>query len=513
MAGKAHFQKHKRVAYFVKTALIFLVFITIFSMLTGLLFLKAQTVAAADGDSESMAAAFVPSFDLPAGLVVNAPERPLLYSHNADIPLEIPAASRLMALLVSAEKIGPDELISISAQVADLASFEVNSNFGLERGMTLPFRYLALRMILQNSDAAALAIAEHLTAGEEGFLKMMQQRASELGMANTKFHSLLLSQTERENPAPAIYTDPEIDWGKLVFEKDEHQVFQATIDGQPVPEILQEYRDTQILTATSSLNDLSRLAQALHSSRSAIEYLRVTEQLISVRVASSDRVIPVRSGITHLFTLSEGNVDAAYHHRSDRFSLTLSYGETIDGIPVTTLLLSAGKSPMIDETLKLYDKINQHYQRTALTEAGTPVPGHSEKTESGESFGLQYLDTVYYVHPRDNFYLKDDVVYVGNAPYLLPLQKGSMTGQIIFEMLDGTRIPVRIGPDRDIISSNTILARLVSQLYNNENLGLIIIGLAALICLILAVLLIREIVKLVYWRRMRRLEQAGNPKN
>ncbi|NLC90162.1 MAG: hypothetical protein GX681_08910, partial [Clostridiaceae bacterium] len=50
-------------------------------------------------------------------------------------------------------------------------------------------------------------------------------------------------------------------------------------------------------------------------------------------------------------------------------------------------------------------------------------------------------------------------------------------------------------------------------LYNNENLGLIIIGLAALICLILAVLLIREIVKLVYWRRMRRLEQAGNPKN
>jgi D-alanyl-D-alanine carboxypeptidase len=513
MAGTSHFLKHKKISCCLKAALLFLVFTSIFSMLTGLLLLRVQTVAAAESDSESMAAAFVPSFNLPAGLVFNAPERPLLYSHNADVPLEIPAASRLMALLVSADKVGPDELISISAQVAALASVEVNSNLDLESGMTLPFRYLALRMILQNSDAAALAIAEHLTAGEEGFLKMMQQRASELGMTNTEFYTLLLSQTERKNPAPDIFSDPEIDWGQLVFEKDENQEFQAIIDGQSVADIMPEYGHEQKLTATSSLNDLSRLAQALHSSRSAIEYLRVTEQLLSLRVENSDRVIPVRSSISRLFTLSEGNIDAAYNHRSDRFSLTLSYGETVDGIPVTTLLLSAGQSLMIDETLKLYEKINQHYQRTALTEAGVLVPGHSEKTESGETFGLQYLDTVYYVHPKDNFYLKDDVIYVGNAPYLLPIQKGSMTGQIIFEMLDGTRIPVRIGPDRDIISSNTILARLVSQLYNNENLGQIIIGLAALICLILAILLIREIVKLFYWRRMRRLERAGNPKH
>ena len=66
--------------------------------------------------------------------------------------------------------------------------------------------------------------------------------------------------------------------------------------------------------------------------------------------------------------------------------------------------------------------------------------------------------------------------------------KGSMTGQIIFEMLDGTRIPARVGPDRDIISSNTFLARFVSLLYNNANLGRMIIGLAFFICIILAIL-------------------------
>lgn len=512
MAVTSSFHKHKKISYLAKICLILLVFISIFSILAGLLFSGTQTVAAADGDDESMAATFAPSFDLPAGLAFNTPDRPLLYSHNADVPLEISAASRLMALLISADKISPDEMIGISDQVEALASLESSLNFDLERGMTLPFRYLALRMVLQNSDAAALAIAEHLYAGEEGFLKAMQQRASELGMTNTEFHSLLVSQTERINPAPAFFTNSETDWGKLVFEKDEHQKYQPMIDGQAVSEIIPEYREMKILTATSSLNDLARLAQALHSSRSAIEYLRVTEQLVSVRVDNSDRVIAVRSNISRLFTLSEGNVDAAYHLRSDRFSLTLSYGETSDEIPVTTLLLSATQGSMIDETLKLYERINQHYQRTALTEAGVTVPGHSEKTESGETFGLQYLDTIYYVHPKDNFYLKDDVLYVGNAPYILPIQKGSMTGQIIFEMLDGTRIPVRVGPDRDIISSNTILARLVSQLYNNENLGQMILGLAALICLILALLLIREIIRLIYWRRMRRLERAGNPK-
>ncbi|NLC39718.1 MAG: hypothetical protein GX763_02250, partial [Clostridiaceae bacterium] len=283
MAVTSGLHKHKKISYLVRAGLILLVFISIFSILAGLIFLEAQTVAAADGDNESMAATFVPSFDLPAGLVFNSPERPLLYSHNADVPLEIPAASRLMALLISADKISPDEMIGISDQVETLALLESGLNFDLESGMTLPFRYLALRMVLQNSDAAALAIAEHLYGGEEGFLKIMQQRASELGMANTEFHSLLVSQTERINPAPAFFTNPETNWGKLIFERDENQEYQPMIDGQAVSEIIPEYRDMEILTARSSLSDLARLAQALHSSRSAIEYLRVTEQLVSVR--------------------------------------------------------------------------------------------------------------------------------------------------------------------------------------------------------------------------------------
>lgn len=512
MAGTSSFRKHKIYFYSAKVVLILVAFITILSLLTSVLLLKGQIVSATDGNETGMAADFVPPFNLPAGLVFNAPDRPFLYSYNADVPLEIPATSRLMALLISSDQLSPDDMISISEQVEELASSELNTNFELESGMSLPYRYIVLRMLMQNSDAAALAIAEHLYVSEESFLEAMEQRASELGMINSEFHTLLISQAERQNPAPGFFTDPVFDWSRLTFERDKAQRPQTLIDGQPVPGIMPENEDMEIFTATSSLNDLSRLAKALYSSRSAVDYLRITEQLVSVRVNNGDRVIPIRSNISRLFTLSEGNVEAAYHHRSNRFSLSLSFGTTVDGIQITTLLLSANQSPLIDETLKLYNSIDQYYQLTALTEAGTLVPNRSESTESGENFNLQYLDTVYYVHPKDNFYLNDDVIYVGNAPYLLPIQKGSMTGQVVFEMLDGTRIPVRVGPDRDIISSNTILARLVSQLYNNKNLGRMIIGLAILICLILAIFLIREIVRLFYWRRMRRLERAGHPK-
>ncbi len=512
MAGTSSFRKHNIFPAAAKVALVLLAFITLFSSLTGVLLSQKQKVSASDGGEINMAADFAPPFDLPAALVFNAADRPLLYKHNADISLEIPAVSRLMALLVSADRLGPEDMISISKQAEKLAKDELNTSFELKSGMDLPYRYLVLRMLMQNSDAAALAIAEHLFGDEQSFLKIMDQRASELGMINSKFYTLLTSQAEHQNPPSPIFTDPEIDWSNLTFEKDSNQGLQILIDGQPVPGIVPNYENTEVFTATSSLLDLSRLAQALYASRSAIDYLRVTEELVSVRSDTGDRVIPIRSNIARLFTLSEGKVEAAYHHSSNRFSLSLSFGITTNDIPVTTLLLSTDQSLMIDENLKLYDSIDQFYQITPLTQAGSLVPGRSETAESGVSFNLQYLDTVYYVHPKDNFYLNDDVIYVGNAPYLLPLQQGSMTGLIIFEMLDGTRIPVRVGPDRDIISSNTIFARLVTQLYNNENLGRMIIGLAILICLILTILLIREIIKLFYWRRMRRLEQAGNPK-
>ncbi|MDD4323827.1 MAG: hypothetical protein PHR78_01270 [Eubacteriales bacterium] len=511
MVGTTRSNKHKRFSCSNKIALSIVAFFIFLILLTAVVLISGETVLAADGDEGSMAAAFDPPFKLPAGLAFNAPGRPLLYSHNSEIPLEIPAASRLMLLLISSEQITADETILISEEAEKLATFEMNTNLKLESGMTLPYRYLMLRLLMQNSDAAALAIAEHISGGEDDFLEIMQQRASELGMINTEFHTVLVSKAERENQAPAFFADPSIDWGSFTYEKNENQGFQVIIGGQPVPTIIPDFQDMEIHTAKINLNDMCLLAQALNSSRSALDYLRVTEQLVSVRVDSGDRVIPMRSNVSRLFTLSEGDVEAAYHHRSERFSLTMSFGQSDGEIRITTLLLSANQSPMIDETLKLYDSIDQYYQRIALTEAGSPVPGHRESTESGESFSLQYLDTVYYVHPKDNFYLKDDVIYVGNAPYFLPIQKGSMTGQIIFEMLDGTRIPVRVGPDRDIISSNTAMARLVSLLYNNANLGRLIIGLAVFICLILIILLIKEIYLLLYWRRMRRLERAGHP--
>ena len=94
--GTNSFRTHKIISYSLKTALLFLAFICIFSLLA--VPFSARQVQATDGDNESMAAAFVPPFSLPAGLVFNAPDRPLLYSHNADA-LWKSCCLRLMTLL------------------------------------------------------------------------------------------------------------------------------------------------------------------------------------------------------------------------------------------------------------------------------------------------------------------------------------------------------------------------------------------------------------------------------
>jgi hypothetical protein len=51
-----------------------------------------------------------------------------------------------------------------------------------------------------------------------------------------------------------------------------------------------------------------------------------------------------------------------------------------------------------------------------------------------------------------------------------------LVGQVVFELLDGTKIPVEVSPDRQILSTITILDRALDQLQQNQNLTYVIIA-------------------------------------
>ena len=111
--------------------------------------------------------------------------------------------------------------------------------------------------------------------------------------------------------------------------------------------------------------------------------------------------------------------------------------------------------------------------------------------------------------PKTDYFLEQKLDYVGNAPYPLPIQKSVMTGQVIFTMKNGTKIPVRVGSDRDILANNHLVSRGILQLIQNPNLAYTIAVLAFVLCAGLLVFLIRESKRLLYWTRLQRMEHAA----
>lgn len=432
----------------------------------------------------SMSQGFQPETRLPAVLSMGAPQASELYAKNSQTPIEIPGLARLMTLYLAIERLTSDETLPISGQAALIDSQERPSGrLEMRAGDRLPLRYLLLKLMFDDSDAAAMAIAERISGSGPAFLAEMQQTAGLLGMSQTIFYSFDVARAQRESAVP-----PEI---------------LAAMD-DPDQENLPEARDP-VETVRSSLRDTMRLFTALINNSRARAILSVSEELVQITSGGAAQIAAIRSPASHLMTLSEGRIQAAFQASSSRYSLLCCTGTSPGSIPVTTVAVSLGQAGAIQAVLQLYQAFDGFYSRTSLTSAGGRYPGQPQEATNGQTFDLIYLDSVDYIHPKADHYLEDTLEYRGTAPYPIPVQKGAMTGQVIFTLKDGLQIPVRVGSDRDILADSNLVGRGLQLLIRNPNLAYTILGTAILLGLGLVWIIFRELARLRFWlRRSRR---------
>lgn len=438
---------------------------------------------------------FAPSIKLPAVLVLDSSLRSELYTKNSDLILEIPAVSRLMTLYLASERLAVDDMIVIGSEAARLAEQETNIDIQLSEGDSFPIRYMLLRLMFQQSDAAAVALADKIADSRQQFISEMQKTAVMLGMNQTTFFACDVVRAEREAHIPIEITNAAI----ILDEYNEQNLL-----GAPA---LPEAANT-VSTAKTTLRDVARLVAAIQANTRAKNIITLQEELTQVTLPTGVRVVAMRSPASRLRTLSENRITSAWLMMSDRYSLAISVGTTVDGIAIMTLTASLNQTGMIQPTLQLYQEIDTFYTKSVLTRTGEKYPGAPEAAENGELFSLMYLDSVDYIHPKTDHFLLPKLDYIGNAPYPLPVQKGIMTGQVLFTLKDGTRIPVRVGSDSDILASNNILSRGIQQMSRNPNLAYSIIAVAVILSLALLFVIIREIKSLSYLRRMKSLEDT-----
>jgi D-alanyl-D-alanine carboxypeptidase (penicillin-binding protein 5/6) len=124
-------------------------------------------------------------------IALDAATGKVLFEENADVPGYPASCIKLMDLLITLEKVKAGKLslgdkVTVTAQAARIGG----SQAYLKEGEVFTLDELLYALIVKSANDGATALAIHVAGSPEGFVQLMNQRARELGMRDTVFHSV-----------------------------------------------------------------------------------------------------------------------------------------------------------------------------------------------------------------------------------------------------------------------------------------------------------------------------------
>jgi D-alanyl-D-alanine carboxypeptidase len=111
----------------------------------------------------------------------------VVYSRNADVRRAPASITKIMTALVAEENSDLDELIPVTVSGSEYSLETDSTVMGIEPGQTLSMRDLLYGLLLPSGNDAALQIADHVAGGMPEFVRLMNEKAAELGLQNTHF--------------------------------------------------------------------------------------------------------------------------------------------------------------------------------------------------------------------------------------------------------------------------------------------------------------------------------------
>lgn len=109
----------------------------------------------------------------------------ILWAKNANQPLAMASTTKIMTAVMTLENGNLEDVVKVSRR----ASLAPKVNMSLREGEEIKLKYLLYALMLQSSNDAAVAIAEHISGSVEEFCAMMTRRAKELGALDTVFET------------------------------------------------------------------------------------------------------------------------------------------------------------------------------------------------------------------------------------------------------------------------------------------------------------------------------------
>lgn len=128
--------------------------------------------------------------EIPAYLLMDFETGQILEAHNIDAPLPPASITKLMTMHLVFEALAQGQ-ISLTDEVkasANASNFPPDaSQIYLGTGEVLTVKELLTAVATISANDAGTALAEHIAGSESAFVRMMNEKAEELGLANTNF--------------------------------------------------------------------------------------------------------------------------------------------------------------------------------------------------------------------------------------------------------------------------------------------------------------------------------------
>ena len=150
--------------------------------LAALLLTASLPAASATGESTPL------SLSCASSILMEKETGTILYEQDAHAKLEPASVTKVMTLLLVMEavdsgRISKEDMVTVSAYASGMGGSQVY----LKEGEQMPVGEMIKCVTVVSGNDCAVALAEHLAGSETAFVAQMNQRAKELGMADTTF--------------------------------------------------------------------------------------------------------------------------------------------------------------------------------------------------------------------------------------------------------------------------------------------------------------------------------------
>lgn len=176
-------------------------------LVLGLLAVASATSAAPPSGRADVP--FKPAAPYTAAILMDADSGEVLFAHNEHQPWPPASMVKMMTVLLAIEQvkagaISLDDMVPTSAWASRMGGSQVY----LAEGEQFPLRDMLAAIMISSANDASVAVAERIAGTTEAFVERMNERARELGMTNSEFHSVHgLPPSEGQKPDLMSATD------------------------------------------------------------------------------------------------------------------------------------------------------------------------------------------------------------------------------------------------------------------------------------------------------------------